>query len=220
MKHLYLALALIFATSPLLWAQDNTVAEAFSTMPLDLTITIDSMARLDMIDLYQAGMTAHARTLLGDTAQIISMGQTFMELRTSKASTLQIKQVGKGKKTLYILITTTYAPVAHSHIDIYNAQWQLQPLKKHFKALTLQDFIALPKRDKEGRKEVSSHIIIPTIQYTMCEESDTIVAIPTFMQVLDKETRGKIVEHIYPQRTLQLKGRRWQVIRPTLNITQ
>ena len=212
MKYLY---TLLLSLSSLCWlhAQSTSIADVWKSIPQQIVPTIDSLSRLDMCDLYAAGMVAQAKTLWGDTAQITFMGDSYISVRTSKASTMQIKIVGKGRNTLYAVITTTYGPAANSHISFYDNKWQPLAAKKHFTPLTVADFINLPAKEKKQRKDVANKIEIQTITYQMCNENDNIIAHPTFMECVDKDTRSQIETLIYPSRTMERKGRKWKVVK-------
>lgn len=188
----------------------QTIADAWHKMPTSIHHTIDSTARLDMTDLYRAGMKAIAPTLLGDTAQLIAMSDTYLLLRTSKASTMQIKCIKGKKKSIYAIITTVDGPVPNSHIDLYNEKWQTIPLKKHFKPLSVENFIEKSVNKEPTSSDIRNTIVIPAIQYTMNDSTNDIEATATFMQALDKESRERIAPHILPTIQLQWNGKKWK----------
>ena len=189
----------------------QTVADAWSNMPLHITPSIGKNARLDMIDLYNAGMSAKAPTFTGDTACLTTLSDTYLHLRTSKASTLQIKQIKEGKTHLYAIITTIEGPVANSHIDLYDEKWQPIALKKHINPISVADFITLPKSKRKEREALLKKIGLHTIQYTMCNETNDIVAMPSFLRTLGEDSRKEIESHIKPQITLLWKNKKWKI---------
>ena len=78
----------------------QTIADAWVNMPAHIMPLIGKNARLDMIDLYKAGMSAKIPTFTGDTVHLSALGNTYLNLRTSKASTIQLKQIKSGKKII------------------------------------------------------------------------------------------------------------------------
>lgn len=196
--------ALYFAPSQ---AQD--IASAWKEMPLSIHPTIDNTARLDMIDLYQAGMTAQAATLINDTARLEYLGNTYLRLRTSQAGYLQIKLLNNGNKRIYAVVTTIEGPVANSHIDLYDDRWQPITLKKHFTAPCLDDFITLPAKEKERRQQLHKAILLHTYLYTMNDEDNNITITPTFLHTIDEENRPSISTSIAPHIIMQWKGGKW-----------
>ena len=187
------------------------IEEAWMDMPAHITPYIGQGALLDMIDLYNAGMKACASTFTGDTAQLYTLGDTYLHMRTSRASTLQIKQIKEGKKTLYVVITTIEGPVPNSHIDLYDEHWQLTTKPQRFTPVTVADFIDPQKKKRKERELLVKQIILPTIQYSMCEPTNDIIATPSFMQTLDEETRHNIQENFYQQLILQWKRGKWKI---------
>lgn len=206
--HYILLLAMCALSTTQLSAQ--SIADAWTNMPAHISPSVIKSNRLDMIDLYNAGMKACVRTFAGDTAQLITLGNTYLNLRTSKASTLQIKQIQTGKKLIYVVITTIEGPVPNSHIDIYDAQWQPSTKPQRYTPLVVEDFISLPKKEKNRRKELLKSITLHTIQYTMSEEDNNITATPSFLQTLDEETRNNIQTDFYEHITLQWNGSKWK----------
>lgn len=209
MKHLHYILPLLLLLVVHIDAPAQSIAEVWQKMPAHIHISIDSIARLDMTDLHRAGLKAQARTLFGDTAQLITMGDTYLLLRTSKSSTMQIKCIKEKRRTIYAVITTVEGPAPNSHIDLYNEKWEEIPLKKHFKPLTADNFIEHSLQGN-ARSEIVEEIVIPTIQYTMNDTTNHITATPSFMQTLDKEVRERVAPHILPQITLQWRGKKWK----------
>lgn len=210
MKSAIKILTLLLSVLTFLYTDAQDVASAWKAMPLSIHPTIDNTTRLDLIDLYQAGMTAQAATLINDTARLEVMGETYLRLRTSRASHLQIKVLRYGRNTLYGVITTVEGPAANSHIDLYDAQWQPLNTAKYFTAPTLDDFILLPARAKEERRELHNKIALHTLLYTMSEEDNNIVITPSFLHTLDKETRKEIEHNFHKQIVIQWKGKKWK----------
>lgn len=208
MKHIIYIVGVILLGMANVSAQ--SVADVWQKLPRDLHTTIDSVARLDMIDLYRAGMTATAPTLMGDTAQLIALSDNYLLLRTSKASTMQIKLIKLKKKTIYAIITTVEGPAPNSHIDLYNEEWETISHKKYIKLPTVNDFISVDNPSADIRQEIGKSIVIPTIQYMMNDSTNDITALPSFMQTLDKESRERIMPHIQSSIKLHWNGKKWK----------
>ena len=188
----------------------QSIADAWANMPTHIMPSIGKNARLDMIDLYNAGMSAKATTFTGDTACLTALGNNYLILRTSKASTMQMMQIVDGKKLLYAIITTIEGPVANSHLDMYDEKWTPMATKKFFPDITVADFINLPKNKRKEREELLKKIPLHTIQYNMTHMTNDIIATPSFLQTLDEETRKEIESCFHSQITLQWKGKKWK----------
>lgn len=210
MKYIcHIATTILFILSSVLLSA-QTVADAWKSMPVDIQPTIDSIARLDMIDLYQAGMAAKSTTLLGDTARLITMSDSYIALRTSKSSTMQIKCIKHKKQEIYAVITTTEGPAANSHMELYNPYWEKLPLEKYFTPPTVDNFIGDKHDHSISFDDIRKEIVIPTIQYMMNDSTNNITFTPTFLYTLDKETRKKIEPYIKTHIRQKWTGRKWK----------
>ena len=203
-------LTLLFSALSFLYTEAQDIAAVWEAMPAHIMPSIGKNARLDMIDLYNAGMSAKAATFTGDTASLTAMGNNYLFLRTSRASTMQLMQIVDGKKLLYAIITTIEGPVANSHIDIYDEKWQPLEVKRFFPDINVADFLNLPKSKRKEREELLKKIPLHTIQYNMTDMTNDIIAIPSFLQTLDEETRKEIEPNFHKQIVLQWKGRKWK----------
>ena len=210
MKPIYYIVTLAMLAFSTINSHAQSIADAWANMPTHIMPSIGKNARLDMIDLYNAGMSAKATTFTGDTACLTALGNNYLILRTSKASTMQMMQIVDGKKLLYAIIITIEGPVANSHLDMYDEKWTPLATKKFFPDITVADFINLPKNKRKEREELLKKIPLHTIQYNITHTTNDIIAIPSFLQTLDDETRKEIESCFHSQITLQWKGKKWK----------
>ncbi len=200
----HLILLIIIATS--LTTQAQTMADIWITIPNNIIPITSTNARLDLTDLYQANLAAQSATPQGESIQLITLQDKYIHLRTNNVTTIQVKQLKQGRKTIYAVITTIEGPAPNSHLDIYNDRWEKLNTTRYFTPPTVAHFIA----DKEQQAHHLRDITIHTIQYTMSNDNNDIVATPSFLNTLDKETRLKVEPHCHPAITLQWSGRKWQ----------
>ena len=206
MRNRYFVILLLLLIT--IQVEAREMSDVLKDIPQTIMPTINRNSRLDMIDLYQAGMHATSPTLLGDTAQILVMGDTYIKLRTSRASTMQIKQLGKPKKPMYAIVTTVEAPVAHSHIELYNYKWEVIATTKQLPSITIDNFV----NDSvvgEARADLLGKVRVRTIQYNMCEENDDLILLPSFLLTLDTKVRKEIAPFFAEKLTLYRKGKKW-----------
>lgn len=206
----YIIVIALIAAHTAAWAATD-MGEVWGTIPQKLVPTIEANRRMDMIDLYRAGQPARAATLLGGEAEITAMGDSYITVKISKSSMMQIKRLNTAKGTIYVIIQTLYGPAANSHIEIYDSNWQPLDTGRYLPDIKAEDFIA-PTVEPSQRREILANIIIPTIEYTMNEASNDIEAHATFEQTLDKDTYRRIAPDLLLHRTLQWNGKKWQLI--------
>lgn len=205
-----LTIALTVIAHTTAWAATD-MGDIWGNIPQNIVPTIEANRRMDMTDLYRAGQPARATTLLGSEAQITVMGDSYMAVRLSESNILQIKSIETAKGSLYIVIRTIYAPAASSSIEIYDHNWQRLDSRRYLPALNTGDFI-IPTTDNIQRDEILATILIPTIEYTMNEATNDIVAHATFEQTLDADTYRSISSSLQLFRTLQWNSKKWKLI--------
>lgn len=204
--YILLVLALIGAMN----SRSQSMVEVWKDFPEAIMPTIDINARLDMIDLYQAGMYATAPTLLNDTARLITVGDTYLEARTSKLSTIQIKRLGRERKPLYAVVFTVETPTPHSHVELYNHKWEHISIGKRLPKITEDNFIC---KDVVGieRENLLAQVQVCTIQYKMSEEDGTLTLYPSFLDALDARTRKEIEQYFIEKLQLKWNGKKWTI---------
>ncbi|MDR0541926.1 MAG: DUF3256 family protein [Dysgonamonadaceae bacterium] len=108
--------------------QAQTTKEAFISLPENLAVDLNAYARMDLIDLYHAGLPATVKNSFGDTLALEKLTPDYLRLKTGKGS-LQIiilKMINDSQ--LYCLIRTVCGPVCDSRIEFYSPAWnRLQP---------------------------------------------------------------------------------------------
>lgn len=178
---------------------------------------ISQNQRLDLIDLYRNNLPAHTATAMGDTLRLITLQPTYMHLRTSKASTIEMKIIGSGKRSLYVVINTIESPTAHSHIDIYNSQWEKLDPDKY---LTLPTVATFFNNNTPPTDEQLSQVKLPFIQYTMRDDNNNIIATATFISTLDIELQRTFEQQCSRNLILKWKGKKWREPQPTTLIQE
>lgn len=192
-------------------AQAQKMGEAWISLPEKIIPTIEKNRRMDMVDLYKAGHKASAATLLGGTAEIAAMGDTYIKVNLSACSTIQIKKLANGKHTLYAVITTVFGLAGNSRIALYDENWNELDASKYISLPQAADFILPPTETPNGKNEILARILLPTVQYVMNEATCDISALPTFDKTLDRETYKRIAPYIAPQLTYRWSGEKWVI---------
>ena len=104
-------------------AQAQTAKEVFISLPENMLVDLNTYARMDLLDLYNAGLPAVAKNSFNDTLTLEKLTSDYLRLNTGKGS-LQIiilKMVNDSQ--LYCLIHTVCAPVCDSRLEFYSPSW-------------------------------------------------------------------------------------------------
>lgn len=191
----------------------QTMTDMWLTIPQSIIGPISKNERLDLTDLYLFGAEAHIASPMGDTIKLTTLQPTYMQLRTSKASTIQVKMIATGKKDhLFVVIKTIEGPIANSHIKIYNSQWEELPADNH---LTLPTVATFFHNNTPPTEQQLHQVKLPCIQYTMCDNNNDIIATATFLSALDINTRPSFEELCSRNLILEWRGKKWKKPLPT-----
>lgn len=212
MQRLYYILTLIYCLICTNAIQAQKMGEIWVSLPENLVPTIEPNRRMDMVDLYNAGHKASATTLLGGNAEITAMGDSYINVSLSDCNTIQIKKITTDKQTLYVIINTVFAPAGDSRITIYDENWKQLDLTKLICLPRTADFITIDSDSESNNKNISTEILLPTLQYAMNEATCDISVSPTFDKTLDNETFTRLSPYIITQRTYRWNGRSWKMI--------
>jgi hypothetical protein len=103
--------------------QAQTAKEAFIALPENLLVDFNTFARMDLVDLYEAGLPAKVKNNFEDTLVLEKLTPDYLRLNSGKGS-LQIiilKMINESQ--LYCLIHTVCRPVCDSRIEFYSLAW-------------------------------------------------------------------------------------------------
>jgi hypothetical protein len=118
-KILHLFVGCLFA----LTLQAQTTKEVFISLPENLLADLNTYARMDLVDLYNAGLSAVVENSFGDTLVLEKLTPDYLRLNTGNGS-LQIVLLRMiNESQLYCLIHTACTAVCDSRIDFYSPSW-------------------------------------------------------------------------------------------------
>lgn len=102
----------------------ESIDSLFTRVPTDLLPLLERNARLDLLDLYNYGMTAKAENLYEGTSHLLVKQKDFLHLQLTDISTWSLKRLVTGNDTLLCCIHTLTRPAIASSIRFYDPQWQ------------------------------------------------------------------------------------------------
>ena len=125
--------------SGLLYAQD--VALVFKNMPQELIMTVDSVKRLDLMDLYNDGFPARVMNSFNDTVVLKEFTSDYLLLKTGQSvmEVALLPMINDSK--IICLINTVCAPVCDSRISFYTTEWKLLPMEVFFTPVESEWFV-------------------------------------------------------------------------------
>jgi hypothetical protein len=114
-----LGMSVLFALS----LNAQTAKEAFLSMPESLSPDMNLYARMDLVDLYNAGQQAVIANSFNDTIALETLTTDYLCLKTGKGSLQIIALQMINESQLYCLIHTVCGPVCDSRMDFYSVSW-------------------------------------------------------------------------------------------------
>jgi hypothetical protein len=120
--------------------QAQSMREAFLKAPEELFPLLTDLCRADLIDYFDAGMTAKVTNKLDGVTVLESLDDDFMQIATTRSSSVQVKMLPCADDTLFCVVRSVKAEVADSRIDFYDSNWNRLPVDGRFAYPAISDF--------------------------------------------------------------------------------
>ena len=128
----------------------QTVKEAFITFPDPSLLALNTNARLDLIDLYQANQSAVIENDLGDSIFIRQMQNDYIHIQSGNSDTEIIILSMINESKVICVVQTISTPVQDSNLEFYTTNWKkldskafINPVDKSWFLKESDDFPAL-----------------------------------------------------------------------------
>lgn len=120
----------------------------FVALPDSLSPLLTEVNRADFGDFLESGMKAEVKNHFGNMSEMTKLTSDYLFLKTTSASTLELKLLPLNDSVKVICAVSTYsAPAADSHIAFYDMKWHELPIS---------DFLQLPQEDEFYLKPASA----------------------------------------------------------------
>jgi|GEM_PF-128098 len=119
---------------------DYAMAKCFLDMPDDVMPLLSTVNRADFIDFWASHMTAKVTNKLQGTSVMDMLSEDYLHIKTGAASEVAIKLIPLKRDTVICMSYTVHAPLADSHIELYNLQWERLADKDFIQEPQLNDF--------------------------------------------------------------------------------
>lgn len=100
-----------------------TLASLFIAAPLSVMPLLDKNARMDMVDLYEANMTAQAGNRYGGISELTMLSDTLVALQLTECSTMEIRLT---QDSLIEVKHNVAAQHVNSTTKYYDLNWELK----------------------------------------------------------------------------------------------
>ena len=188
MKNRYFTVVLLLMLLLCSSMSAQSLREMFVNMPTELLPLLKQNDRLDLIDLYDAKMSAPVTNRLDGKSRLKELTGDYLLLSLSASSSMQIKMLPtQNGDTLLCVVNTVLAEAADSRISFYGKDWQ--PVDgKLFDSPAIADFF-LPS---DSVKEVQELADIYLVEFRLSPDDNTLVAEYTQPRYMSKEDSERI----------------------------
>lgn len=130
--------------------------------------------RLDMLDYWDVDSVFKASNALEGLSWIESLSDSFLKVRISSASELQIKILPYKKGKIVMTINTVGDDVQaqDSRINFYDEELKELPTEKFLVLPHIKDFFEIPKGSATSMKEIEGMIPFPTMVFSANAENN------------------------------------------------
>ena len=175
-------------------AQAQDLRTLFIEMPDTLLPLLTDNDRRDMIDFWDARMSASVVNRLDGKSRITALTDDFLSVELSRSSSMQIKMLNvEGGDTLLCIVNTVGAEAYDSRIHFYNSRWErVDGLK--FAMPSIVDFF-LPSDSVDKALAVSD---IYLVKLSLSADSDSLKAEYTMPLYMSRSDSARVAPQLRP----------------------
>lgn len=191
-----------------------TASEALVRMPAQTLDILSTSMRLDLLDYYRADSIYRVPNVMEGFSYLHRpLTEEYAKVQVTPITTLTLRLLPWKKNRLVVSVYTIgdslQAP--DSDIRFYDSAMQELDRDRFIKKASTVDFLDLKGADREKRKELTSLIPFPTIEYTLSPDSEELHARLTVGEFLSKETMDKISPYLRRERIYIWTGRKFEM---------
>ena len=153
-------------TAPSKTIYNYAMSKSFLAMPDDVMPLLSTINRADFIDFWASHMTAKVTNKLKGHSEMDQLSSDYLHIKTENSSEVAIKLIPIKKDTVICMVYTVHAPLADSHIELYNLQWERLSEKNFLEQPQLKDFfVELSDTISETEKQNFQMAVAPLTIY-------------------------------------------------------
>lgn len=192
-----LILLLVAVVCRLGYAQD--LKTLFVAMPDSLSPLLTEVNRADFGDFLESGMKAEVKNRFGNISEMTKLTDNYLFLKTSSASTLEMKLLPVNDSVKVICAISTYsAPACDSRIAFYDTNWKELPCHDFVQLPQEDDFYVVPQSEvqADSLKNLRVYADMYLWKATLSAESPVLLVSYTTPDYLDKKTAGELKRYL------------------------
>ncbi len=203
-KMKFMVLACLLLASSTVGAR--SMKDLLVSMPDSLVPYLDKNLRLEFAELQEMGVKAEVQNLLGDTSVMDTLTADFVQLRTSRVSTLQMKKLPvSGGDSLLCVVKTFSGPEKDSELYLYSQDWKPLPCSFDLQSLA-GALVQKPDTMNEERFVELKGMIEPKMVYALLLQHEDALVVRLSLPLLSEEDKEQ-VNAIKMQRKFNWNGK-------------
>ncbi len=203
-KMKFMVLACLLLASSTVGAR--SMKDLLVSMPDSLVPYLDKNLRLEFVELQEMGVKAEVQNLLGDTSVMDTLTADFVQLRTSRVSTLQMKKLPvSGGDSLLCVVKTFSGPEKDSELYLYSQDWKPLPCSFDLQSLA-GALVQKPDTMNEERFVELKGMIEPKMVYALLLQHEDALVVRLSLPLLSEEDKRQ-VNAIKMQRKFNWNGK-------------
>lgn len=190
MKRILLTISLALALALSAAAGTLTARQAFLLVPDSLLDLLPVTTRSVMAEKYRPDSTIYVRNALGGRSAVEAMDSTYIRVRLTAVSTMQLKVLpGRKDDSIIGMAYTISGPEADSELFFFDSNMQPMRTSAIVKALTMKDFF---NGSGKQLREVEDAIPFPCVEYSFSPADTGLTATLTNIGMVPREQRAAI----------------------------
>ena len=181
---MFFVMLLLCCVASRMQAQD--MRTLFLNAPDGIFPLLSSNDRADMVDFYEAGMTAKVTNRLDGVSVLEKLTTDYLSLATTASSTMDIKLLPVQGDTVICVVKTVKAEAADSRICFYDKLWNLLDVGAFFGLPAISEFFISPT------DEYMDMCDIYLVSLTLSAADNSLVAEYTMPAYMSVDDAGKV----------------------------
>lgn len=184
----------------------KSMKDLLVSIPDEVMPYLPKNLRLEFAELQEMGVKAEVKNALNDVSVMDTLTADFLQIRMSKASTLQMKKLPvENGDSVICLVKTFSLPEKESELYLYDQNWQRLPLEMNLQALA-ESLIQKPDTMTDVRFLELKQMVEPRMVSAMLLQHENGLVIRLALPLLSADDK-KAVNAIKLQRKLNWNGK-------------
>lgn len=192
----------------------KSMKDLLVSMPDSLMPYLDRNLRQELPELQEMGVKAEVKNKLGENSVMDTLTADFVQVRMSRAATLQMKKLPAEQGDSVLCVVKTFAgPEKESQVMLFDQDWNLKDAKYLFEGKSLQQLavslVEKPDTMSEARFAELQAMIEPWMVSVLLFEHENSAVVRLSLPLLSAEDK-KAVNAIKKQRKFNWNGKRFK----------